>query len=577
MNNRQHITVSQAVFLLVDNAENKLEKFYQLRDMLSSLSNFDSLAKLHFELEKIFPSQYKIPSFNDLKSNISITIEDPVWRYFETHLAYEVLQEEIEIMDLDTIKDLFTYLRNLASNNLSENENKIIDILIEGKSASSFNNFILDEYHDLIIKLKLSPDYQVYSSSNKIKLLLLAQISFLTFELTGARNLLPYHGLYSDGFYHPSNRGRISKGGSNYQEQYEVHSQHLGIMKSYMPLPMNDIALAPKPGDFLRGADRSNLDHKSAWAANTFSLTIHEDKFNDQAYSLLNTFSNSISGLTLMHMRMLIRCNESFLLFHNYEKLHNYLKCLFSLMAFTTGGHSYHELYFPLTISEIQSEFKHIKSFEKMNFKTLLIENKKSVSTALEATLKYNRQILNRKNIHTSLLEKTTKRNISTSLMLTKNFIKNHKNNIFKTFANQSSLDGFDSFADQILDLLNKGGDLTAVKGNFVKLQTTLFIFILDSICSYIDKNYNGKNKQVMVKEFKKQIQSANLILQYNNTHFSQAIYRVAEATNNLQNQLNHYYNNEIILFRGYRRNKNKIQPVLDEIKKIPFNNWLSS
>ncbi|HRE31315.1 MAG TPA: hypothetical protein PLD88_05010, partial [Candidatus Berkiella sp.] len=123
------------------------------------------------------------------------------------------------------------------------------------------------------------------------------------------------------GYYSNQQRGREIKPPA----QTSTRSKNWGLLKSYMPVPIDDIAYANKPFDFMRYVEHGKF-LESEWTQYHFSQLIHP-------------FSNSISGTMLIQVRALLG-----LLQKNEGLTQEQAKAYFTLFASTfllsMGSHS---------------------------------------------------------------------------------------------------------------------------------------------------------------------------------------------------------------------------------------------
>jgi hypothetical protein len=181
------------------------------------------------------------------------------------------------------------------------------------------------------------------------------------------------------------------------QEQDSTRSQHFGLLKSYMPLPRNDIAVSNVPYLHVKSSEYSTFDSESKVIQNCFQ-------------QLVQTYSNSISGVLLMQLRLLAKRKQDYSESKFTKSLANFIqlvRLLISSSLFYSGGHSLYEYAFVLTIPEIQEAFKTIPGFDSLDLENLFyLGNETAFDAALNTTLKYSSHFLTRKALLQELNQK---------------------------------------------------------------------------------------------------------------------------------------------------------------------------
>lgn len=364
------ISLGQALLLLID-------KYHTNKLLLERLSKIyllgitqDDLAELRDLLQDSILAKYKISYTNSTIDN------DPTRRYFETHLAFHSLTTtitELKETDLSVLDDaLCDMLRNSSSYRHFES----VKDLLAGNDDTH-------EYSDLIKKLKLRTYFQDQPQENIKKMMLLASSAclsvFITNQMDGYGHAFPI-GIYndSDSLYANHKRGRQEK-----KDQKQVRSQNLGLMKSTMFVPQDDLAFTDKVSTGIRVADKFRFIPAAEWPEINFA-------------SFMHPFSASISGTLLCQLKVFsyLACYNQ-LPFNSYIKLKSFFKCCTSLLLYHSGGHSFNEFLAPLRLYEVQQFFKTIPNFEELNFYNLFYkDNKKAFSSALKETREYNKLYL---------------------------------------------------------------------------------------------------------------------------------------------------------------------------------------
>ncbi|STX29781.1 Uncharacterised protein [Legionella beliardensis] len=382
------ISFGQAILLIIDYYKNQknmdLKKLY-----LDGITSKNDLQLIQHLLKKTnLNQQYKI------SINAEIINEDPTRRYFETHLAFETLLTSIDKIDLDDLTLYYDALYKL----IPQDDQIKFDNYLCGK-VPAYDNLIANEYMDAFYKLASNKSYRAFSENEKNKLSLIFRCAWIG-TLLAKLPEIPLN-VYNVGFFSEQQRGRLIKvieasaetHGKNFQVGY--YSNHFGLMKSYMPVPKNDIIFTKKGFPFIRPPDRVNFDLNAAWPKQNFS-------------SLVHPFSCSISGTMLCQIRCLKKLQENGQLpFHNSDKFIPFLQCFISSLLFNSGGHSFNEFLSVLKIPKIIEEFDFIDDFPKINIITLLFNNNElQFNSALNNTIVYTKAYLAKKQMHFELLER---------------------------------------------------------------------------------------------------------------------------------------------------------------------------
>ncbi|KTD13704.1 hypothetical protein Lgra_0839 [Legionella gratiana] len=376
------ISFGQALLLLMnkykDNTSlcNALKQFY-IQGILSS-TELNYMKQLFSESG--LTKEYEI-SYSEKEID-----EDPSRRYFETHLAFETLLNSLDKMNGE---DLLKYYQALYNALPEETKNKY-NSYMEGKVSPKEDNFAT-EYMDAFQKVQSHKNYQKLTPGQQEKVILILKASWL--GVLHAKNPQIPLNLYGTGFFSEANRGRIIKEKPSLPtEKSPYYSNHFGLMKTYMPVPRNDIAYAENGFTFLKPSDQNTFNPESAWAKQNFSKLVHP-------------FSCSISGTTLCQLRIMKKLqNEGQLPFNFQEKFTTFLKCFMSSLLFNSGGHCFNEFLSVLEIPQIKKEYSFIDGFEQINATTLLLHgNEDAFEKALKDTLDYTQVLLAKKEMHNEL------------------------------------------------------------------------------------------------------------------------------------------------------------------------------
>lgn len=385
------ITVFQALTLLA-------QKYRQNTRLLSMIT---SVYLSGITSEK----KHKLLSFllkDELLDNYDIRVSrqhinnDPVRRYFESHLAHKTLAASLDQLDLV----LLTYYYDAICNEIKTYDlwEKYQTLLQPPAKGDTCFNIRMENTEGIRI-LKKSSSYESLSPTQiedkeestailnrrKEKMLQLANISYASWFLSCKRGpRLPldiYH--ETKGHYSDVERGRTGRFGQT------VRSQTLGIMRSYMPLPKDDALLSNEPARYIRPADQATY--------------ISGAKQTERAFlSLVTPFCNSISGTLLSQLKVMaeIMNKELFVYSQNENQLKLYFKSYIAYMILHSGGHSLDEYVRVFWLPEVQDTFSGEPGFSMLTLDGLFrIENNLAFDAALDETIVYNQAILNRKHV----------------------------------------------------------------------------------------------------------------------------------------------------------------------------------
>ncbi len=364
------ISPGQALLILIDKYDSNITLVNELKSLyLLGAEDEKSRARIKLLLRDKALVNYNI-SFEPI-----IISEDPTRRYFESYLSYFTLYSSINKLEKEDLE--FT--------------SKKMYLMLPVKKQSKINNFLTKkpkdsqmkiEFQDNSFKINSHPSFDIFSNPNKLKLNKLNLMAYMAVILIQNQKGLPLR-IYTKGYYPIENNSRIIK--SN-KDQKDLRSCGLGLMKSYMDLPKNDLLFNEDVSNYTRVTDRNSFKENSPWADYFFSKLVHP-------------FSASISGTILAFIRFLayLYDNEE-LRFDDAEKLKTLFKCYISLLLFSSGGHSLYEFIAPINIPEVQEHFRLFKGFADINLNSLFLqENTAEFDMALYQTIEYNKLILNKK------------------------------------------------------------------------------------------------------------------------------------------------------------------------------------
>ncbi len=343
-----------------------------------------------------------------IKSDPKTISEDPTRRYFETNLAYCILQNNAESLDTSQLE---RFTQNLKQRLFSLPEMpplqrlKIEKTLKGDIDAKLLSKYEL-EYAELAHKL-LKQDYHGLSEKACKNLYKIACNTILATLNTQFDESMPID-IYSDSTFTMGmdGRGRIVK-----ETHDGVRTTAKGLMKSISPLPMYDDWVNPVEGDYRqeefsplqRSADQSGFMIESEWIQHLFSRQTQPN-------------SNGISSTTLAQIRNIILQKR---LGNPYfsTSFQEYMTVFSALMLYNSGGHSFFEIFEVLKLpfsKELLSEEPDLLEARKQDslmYKVLYHDQHEAFEKAFQATQSYAQILLNKKLVNTQI-RKRPKENI---------------------------------------------------------------------------------------------------------------------------------------------------------------------
>ncbi|WP_131782944.1 hypothetical protein [Legionella gresilensis] len=384
------LSFGQAVMLLIDRYKNefiveRLKKLY-LKGITSE-EDYQYIINL-FKRSQL-DEKYQI------STNANVINEDPTRRYFETHLAFETLFIALDEIDSEDLGGYYEALYQLLPPAEQAKFNKYLN-----KTTSAHEDYLVEEYIDTLSKLKTNKSYNDFSETQKDKLFLIFKCAWLSSFIVKLPDI-PLKNAYEIGFFSEQQRGRqikfLKASAETHGQQFKIgsYSSYFGLMKSYMPIPKNDVIFTESGFSFIRPPDRVNFNLAAAWPKENFSTLVHP-------------FSCSISGTMLSQLRCIKKLEKmAHLPFNNLEKFTSFLKCFTSSLLFSNGGHSYNEFLAVLKTPKVISAFKFIDHFEEIDAINLLYkDNVPQFNRALDKTIAYTKVVLAKQQVHENLLEK---------------------------------------------------------------------------------------------------------------------------------------------------------------------------
>ncbi|CAM4420621.1 MAG: hypothetical protein LEGION0398_MBIBDBAK_01271 [Legionellaceae bacterium] len=354
---------------------NELKKLY----LLGQYDENSSKKMQSYLADKIL-SDYEISYSKETINN------DPTRRYFETHLAFHTIKQELNNINED---DLSTYIDRMLDM-LSYDKIGTISEALDGQfNEKSANN--LKEYSEYILNLQEGKIFPTLTQEDRNKISLIVKCALIGVACISDPLLSLPLNIYNKGLF-----SKEKKGKKLIEEQSTTRNHHFGLMKGYMPLSDNDIAHADTEYRYLKPSDQSTYQENTDWVEDSFTRLVHP-------------YSNSISGTVLSQLRLLLQINRLYNLdddpdesvfTQSAEKLTVFTKLLISALLFNSGGHSLHEFTAPFTIAEVQKQFETVENFNKINLHSMFLSgNKDSFDEALQSTINYNNMLLIRNKL----------------------------------------------------------------------------------------------------------------------------------------------------------------------------------
>ena len=380
------ITPGQGLLLLIQHYQDDPNKVNQLKKLyLRGACDGDSCIDLcTFLLEEPLLDDYEL-----VIDEHSINA-DPSRRYFETHLAYETLQHQLPNMALRTLRYFYSKSAALVDQNISEHKRKTINEVFKGECLEpSFHTKENRQINAYIKRIKEGSIFQDLSENAREKIKWLVRINYMGMVNGWRQTDMPIDIYRTHDWF--VNKGKIS----HTREQLSTGNQHFGLMKSYMPLARNDKALASIPFTHVKSTEYNHFDRDSELVQACFQQLVHP-------------FSNSISGLFLVQLRVMARLqqdNPKSTFTRSTEDFIQFIRLFLSTSLYYSGGHSLYEYMFVLKMAEVQEAFQCIPEFSALDLADLFYHgNESAFEVALQRTIHYNAQLSERKAIHYELL-----------------------------------------------------------------------------------------------------------------------------------------------------------------------------
>lgn len=342
-----------------------------------------------------------------ITSTPTLINNDPSRRYFETSLAYHILQTNAELLDHNSLCKFKQNLKRrlYSTQGIDYKQIRKIEKILNGEiDEKELNKYEL-EYAELTHRL-LKNDYYGLSEKACKNLYEIACSTILATLNTQVDKALPAN-IYHDSIFTMGmdGRGRMIKPSNN-----AVRTTAKGLLKATSPLPLYDKIVNPeeeytdstghkrtKPSLFLRSADQANFMIESQWSQHLFSRQTQ-------------IYSNGISSTTLAQIRNLIlqkrQGNPYFC-----EAFQEYMTTFAALMLYNSGGHSFFEIFEVFKLGVSRELFPpESMAFQALSDDTLMYQwlcemQQACFEAALQSTFKYTHAILNKKILNAEFLK----------------------------------------------------------------------------------------------------------------------------------------------------------------------------
>ncbi len=386
------ISPGQGLLLLMNHYKKYRDIVEQLKKLyLSGAANVSQQEEIKSLLEDKILEGYQI------SYDASVINDDPTRRYFETHLSYETLRENLDKIEMATLTRHVDALIEM----LSPEQVIAIDYILKGEAKYNDSDLI-KEYADYIAKIKFGKIFEEFTVEDRAKIELIVKSSFLVVQKAeGKRSNMPLD-IYGKGFFW---QGKVVIEG-----QETTRNQNMGLMKGHMPLALDDVARGEQAIPLLKPSDQATFE-KDTLASKTTEGSKMTEWSKMSFAKMVHPFSNSISGTMLIQLRSIaeLRKNGATALTDSAEQMARYIQLLISAMIFGSGGHSLHEFIAPLLLPETRYEFQTIPEFEKISLESMFLTgNEAAFDSALAHTIAYNAMILKRQQLHAQIKGEAT-------------------------------------------------------------------------------------------------------------------------------------------------------------------------
>ncbi len=394
--NKIVISVGQALLIAMDDTRDpaQLDHLSRLYLCGTGLSrNQDQKISSEEAINQII-EKVQIDSNYIVSKDFEVTNTDPSRPYFETHLALAILKYNIEKINLNELHRLHDDLYEQLPNDLKEECAEIFEK--NNLYANSVASINVSELIHSIEKIETHFYFQQpeFSKENRMKIGMLIKISHVARLFLMAKfDELPLPDIFLKSGFDELHKGELPKEDQGYPAH--VRSNNLGVIKSTMPVPVDDFAYTPQGNKFHKGADSANANQEAKWVKHVAAKWVHP-------------FSLGISGHLVGTVKALLwQYQKKALEFNTLEKLILFLQCRCAATLALRGGHTLYEYSAVLELENVRDCFKPLLAdeVEKLTMENIFLDsNAPAFKEALKNTLKYNKNLLKQKKLNQSLL-----------------------------------------------------------------------------------------------------------------------------------------------------------------------------
>lgn len=317
-----------------------------------------------------------------VSTDFKIINEDRTRRYFETQLAYHTVLDYVTSIDLSKLKQFLAELESIVQ----EEDELIVGRVLQGKHDDE-DTLLVKEYIDHLERIKnktLYPDLDNETARTTIEYII--KCTFVSVYVAN-NDKLPIN-IYGKGIYNSLERGK-----SSLPQQTQVRTRSYGLLKSYMPVPEDDVARLAEEHNYIKSADQASYTPNAYW-------------IQHNAKKLMHPFSNSISGTVLCQLRANLELDKNKKgLLDSFDDFIKYIRLAISSLLFHSGGHSLYEFCAVFSVEIIKKMLGKLDGYQHITIESLFYHNNANAfQTALMKTIEFNHRVLVRQSVHAELI-----------------------------------------------------------------------------------------------------------------------------------------------------------------------------
>lgn len=305
---------------------------------------------------------------------------DPVRRYFESHLALQTLLACINRLSSPLLEVLHdAVVAGLGSTAKVEHKNDMMPA-----ATNEYSDAILriQSSQKTITKMPSSGEgYEAFDKKSCKKLLVIWNLIHASVLLTQESRDIPLQDVYESPPFTDDTRGRILK--TPNKDEGPPFSSLAGLMHSKHPIPREDPLLPLRHFFFKKSSDGCRYDKEAQYIKELFTHGVHP-------------FSASISATYLALLRSLAALYAvKKLPIMTLEDFTLLSLCAMSAMLYHGGGHSYYEFISVVQLPAIKKYFSNIfNEFSQLDMWQALQTNQTAFDAAFAQTRSYNAILL---------------------------------------------------------------------------------------------------------------------------------------------------------------------------------------